>query len=109
MAEVENGFIHSGLKIIRNEKITSKCWRMHGLVKYTKCENQLFESEFDILKNILFTKPPISPKSEKVSFAKNNEYRFAWIFVEDKTDHILEVEANPIKIPLSDELKKCFI
>ncbi len=104
MKEIQNGF-HEVAKLKFEGPIETKSILIHGLVNYSSREDQVFENEFDLLTNLLFTKPKVSKKDSTVSFEDNKEYRFVWLFKNAASNEIMEVQEPPILVRNTDALK----
>ena len=104
MTEIKNGFSEVA-KLRHKGALSTNIKLIHGSVFYGSRENQVFEDEFDLIINLLFTKAQVSEKDKTVSYEENNEYRFAWLFKETITDKIMEVEESPILIRNTNSLK----
>jgi len=100
MRKVQEGF--TGRVRLRLANIrTVEVMHIHGPVRYQEIREHLHSSECslsDLMIRNLFTKPKVSPIHSDINFAENQEYRFAWIFLEEETKRILEVEDAPILI-----------
>lgn len=74
---------------------------IHGPVRYQDArEHSHVElcSPSDLMVQNLFTKPLVSSTQPGVKYVENQEYRFVWVFLEETTKRILEVENDPILI-----------
>lgn len=105
MKEIENGFPEVA-KLKYRGLVSGNVIHIHGPVNYAPREHQVFETEFDLDTNLLFTKPKVSEKDSSISYEDNKEYRFVWIFENNNTSEIMEVEKNPILVKISNALKK---
>ena len=104
MKEIQNGFPEVA-KLTFKGAVTTDVKHIHGPVNYCSRENQVFENEFNLIKNLLFTKAGISEKDETVSYEKNKEYRFVWLFTNNTTNAVMDVEEDPILVRNSAALK----
>ena len=72
---------------------------IHGQVKYQSTREHSHSepcSLNDLMIRNLFTKPTCSPVHLDVNYEENKEYRFVWVFLEEKTKRILEVDDDPL-------------
>ena len=100
MAKVQEGF--PGVARLRDKsQQTVEIVRVHGPVQYQDIREHSHSevcSPSDLIVQSLFTKPRISSAHADVVYQKNQEYRFVWVFLEEHTRRMLEVEDDPILI-----------
>lgn len=99
MHRVKEGFTDAVRLRDSNPRVVNTM-HIHGPVRY-QGDREHSHSEpcslSDLMVLNLFTKPTFSP-ADQVNYEENQEYRFVWVFLEENTKKILEVEDDPILV-----------